>query len=46
MYDVLIVGLGCGGYTAAVYCARYKLKVFIVVVGMRIRVNLRKNGMA
>ncbi len=30
MYDVLIVGLGCGGYTAAVYCARYKLKVFIV----------------
>ncbi len=30
MYDILIVGLGCGGYTAAVYAARYKLKVFIV----------------
>ncbi len=30
MYDVLIIGLGCGGYTAAVYTARYKLKTFIV----------------
>ena len=30
MYDVLIVGLGCAGYTAAIYCARYKLSVFIV----------------
>jgi thioredoxin reductase (NADPH) len=30
MYDVLIVGLGCAGYTAAVYSARYKLKTFIV----------------
>lgn len=30
MFDVLIVGLGCAGYTAAVYCARYKLKTFLV----------------
>lgn len=30
MYDVLIVGLGCAGYTAAVYSARYKLKTFLV----------------
>jgi thioredoxin reductase (NADPH) len=30
MYDVLIIGLGCGGYTAAVYTARYKLKTFLV----------------
>src|SRR3989338_3271481 len=30
MYDVLIVGLGCAGYTAAIYCSRYKLSVFIV----------------
>lgn len=30
MYDVLIVGLGCAGYTAAVYSARYKLSTFIV----------------
>jgi thioredoxin reductase (NADPH) len=30
MHDVLIIGLGCAGYTAAVYCARYKLSVFIV----------------
>lgn len=30
MYDVLIVGLGCAGYTAAIYTARYKLKTFIV----------------
>jgi thioredoxin reductase (NADPH) len=32
MHDVLIVGLGCGGYTAAVYAARYKLSTFIVGV--------------
>lgn len=30
MYDVLIIGLGIGGYTAAIYCARYKLKTFLV----------------
>ena len=30
MFDVLIIGLGCAGYTAAIYCARYKLKTFIV----------------
>lgn len=30
MYDVLIVGLGCAGYTAAIYSARYKLKTFLV----------------
>jgi alkyl hydroperoxide reductase subunit AhpF len=30
MYDVLIVGLGCAGYTAAIYSARYKLKSFLV----------------
>lgn len=30
MYDVLIIGLGASGYTAAVYAARYKLSVFIV----------------
>lgn len=30
MYDVLIIGLGCAGYTAAIYAARYKLSTFIV----------------
>ncbi len=30
MFDVLIIGLGCAGYTAAIYSARYKLKTFIV----------------
>ncbi|MDD3896694.1 MAG: FAD-dependent oxidoreductase [Candidatus Peribacteraceae bacterium] len=30
MYDVLIIGLGCAGYTAAIYTARYKLKTFII----------------
>ncbi len=30
MYDVLIVGLGCAGYTAAIYSARYKLSTFLV----------------
>lgn len=29
-YDVLIIGKGCAGYTAAVYCARYKMNVYIV----------------
>jgi thioredoxin reductase (NADPH) len=30
MYDVLIIGLGCAGYTSAVYTARYKLSTLIV----------------
>lgn len=30
MYDVLTVGLGCAGYTAAIYAARYKLTTFLV----------------
>lgn len=30
MFDVLIIGLGCAGYTAAIYAARYKLRTFIV----------------
>jgi len=30
MFDVLIIGLGCAGYTAAIYTARYKLKTFLV----------------
>ncbi len=30
MYDVIIIGLGCAGYTAAVYSARYKLKTFLI----------------
>ncbi|MDO8648248.1 MAG: FAD-dependent oxidoreductase [Candidatus Peregrinibacteria bacterium] len=30
MFDVIIVGLGCAGYTAAVYTARYKLKTLLV----------------
>ncbi|HLD08386.1 MAG TPA: FAD-dependent oxidoreductase [Candidatus Peribacterales bacterium] len=30
MQDVLIIGLGCAGYTAAIYCARYKLSVLLV----------------
>lgn len=32
MYDVLIIGLGCAGYTAAVYAARYQLNTFIIGV--------------
>ncbi|MEK7591717.1 MAG: FAD-dependent oxidoreductase [Patescibacteria group bacterium] len=30
MHDVLIIGLGAAGYTAAIYAARYKLKTLIV----------------
>lgn len=30
MFDVIIIGLGCAGYTAAVYTARYKLSTYIV----------------
>jgi thioredoxin reductase (NADPH) len=30
MYDVAIIGLGCAGYTSAIYCARYKLSTFLV----------------
>ncbi|MEQ1849461.1 MAG: FAD-dependent oxidoreductase [Candidatus Peribacteraceae bacterium] len=30
MYDSLIIGLGCAGYTAAIYAARYKMSVFLV----------------
>ena len=30
MYDVIIIGLGCAGYTSAIYCARYKLSVLII----------------
>lgn len=30
MVDVLIIGIGCAGYTAAIYCARYKLTVKII----------------
>ncbi|MBU0459124.1 FAD-dependent oxidoreductase [Patescibacteria group bacterium] len=30
MFDVAIVGLGCAGYTAAIYSARYKLDTLIV----------------
>lgn len=30
MFDVLIIGLGAAGYTAAIYTARYKLKTLIV----------------
>lgn len=30
MTDVVIVGLGCAGYTAAVYAARYKLSTVII----------------
>ncbi len=30
MYDVLVIGLGAAGYTAAIYNARYKLTTFIV----------------
>lgn len=30
MVDTAIIGLGCAGYTAAIYAARYKLSVMIV----------------
>jgi len=30
MKDVVIVGLGCAAYTAAVYCARYKLDTVLI----------------
>jgi thioredoxin reductase (NADPH) len=30
IYDTLIIGKGCAGYTAAVYCARYKLNIFLI----------------
>lgn len=30
VYDVLIIGLGCAGYTAAIYSARYKLSVLLI----------------
>lgn len=30
MYDVVVVGVGCAGYTTAIYCARYKLSVCII----------------
>lgn len=30
MFDVIVIGLGCAGYTAAIYTARYKLSTLIV----------------
>ncbi|MDB4978661.1 MAG: thioredoxin reductase [Candidatus Peribacteria bacterium] len=30
MFDVLVIGVGAAGYTAAIYAARYKLKTLIV----------------
>jgi len=30
MFDVAIIGLGCAGYTAAIYTARYKLNTLVV----------------
>ncbi len=30
VYDSLVIGLGCAGYTAAIYNARYKLTTFLV----------------
>lgn len=29
-YDVAVVGLGCAGYTAAIYTARYQLSTYLV----------------
>lgn len=30
MYDVIIIGLGPAGYSAGIYCSRYKLKTLII----------------
>lgn len=30
VYDVVIIGLGCAGYTAMIYTARYKLSTLII----------------
>lgn len=30
MFDTMIIGLGCAGYTAAIYTARYKLKTLVI----------------
>lgn len=30
MHDVAVIGVGCAGYTTAIYCARYKLSVVII----------------
>lgn len=30
MFDVAIIGVGCAGYTAAIYTARYKLSTLII----------------
>lgn len=30
IYDVAVIGLGCAGYTAAIYAARYKLTVLLI----------------
>jgi thioredoxin reductase (NADPH) len=30
MVDVVIIGIGAAGYTAGIYCARYKLKTLII----------------
>lgn len=30
LYDTMVIGLGCAGYTAAIYAARYKLSVYLV----------------
>lgn len=30
MFDVIIIGLGAAGYTAAIYSARYKLKTLLI----------------
>ena len=30
MYDVIIIGTGPAGYTAAIYSARYKLKTLLI----------------
>lgn len=30
MYDVAVIGLGCAGYTAAIYAARYKLSTMLI----------------